>query len=59
MLVQMVTPGRCPEVLQALQDVAATPGIGARLARNVNEVLDRSRRHSAVSGWPNIFTDLA
>lgn len=57
-LVQMVTPGRRPELLKALQDVASTPVIGTRLKRNVNEVLDRSLRHASVGGWPTIFADL-
>ncbi|WP_432868621.1 TIR domain-containing protein [Microbispora rosea] len=57
-LVQYVSPSRRPEVLDGLQAVAATPGIGTRLKRNINDVLDRHRRHSSDSGWPGLFKDL-
>jgi hypothetical protein len=58
-LVQMISPHRRPEVLDALHAVAAAPSAGQRLRRNVNEVLDRTRRHASDGGWPTLYRDLA
>lgn len=58
-LVQYISPGRRPDVLNALQTVAAAEAIGPRLGRNVNDVLDRHRRHSSDGGWPDLFQEVS